>query len=73
MSTPVAVTPPLPDVARLRPRQQMAMECARCAWYLGASREVLGDVRHRGLLFRLWVCGPTCRSPTPVTRTGAEA
>ncbi len=73
MSTSAAVTPPLPDVARLRPRQQMAMECARCARYLGANGEVLGDVRYRGLLFRLWVCGPTCRSPTPGTPAGAEA
>ncbi len=73
VSTPAAVTQPLPDVARLRPRQQMAMECARCARYLGASGEMLGDVRYRGLLFRLWICGPTCRSPTPSTRTGAEA
>lgn len=72
MSIPV-VTPGIPDVARLRPRQQMAMECARCAWYLGASGEVLGDVRHRGLLFRLWVCGAACRSPTLGTRAGAEA
>lgn len=73
MSTPAAVTPPIPDVARLRPRQQMAMECARCARYLGANGEVLGDVRHRGLLFRLWVCGPACRSPTPRQQRGAEA
>ena len=73
MSTPAAVTSPIPDVARLRPRQQMAMECARCARYLGANGEVLGEVRLRGLLFRLWVCGPACRSPTPRPRSGAEA
>ena len=73
MSTPAAVTSPIPDVARLLPRQQMAMECARCARYLGANGEVLGEVRHRGLLFRLWVCGPACRSPTPRPRSGAEA
>jgi hypothetical protein len=59
---PAEVTLPLPDVARLRPRQQMAMECARCARYLGASGRVLGDVRHLGLPFRLWVCAPNCRT-----------
>lgn len=69
---PAVATPPVPDVVRLRPHQQMAMECARCTRYLGVSGEILGDVRHRGLLFRLWVCGPTCRSPTPGPGTGAE-
>lgn len=73
MSTPATVTPPIPDVAGLRPRQQMAMECARCARYLGASGEVLVDVRHRDLLFRLWVCGPACRSPTPRPQSGTWA
>ena len=62
MSTPAALTQPLPDIGRLRPRQQMAMECAHCARYLGASGRVLGDVRHLGLLFRLWVCAPDCRT-----------
>lgn len=62
MSTATAVTPPLPDVGRLRPRQQMAMECARCARYLGASGRVWGDVRYLGLLFRLWVCAPDCQA-----------
>jgi len=62
VSTPAAMTLPLPDVASLRPRQQMAMECARCARYLGASGRVLGDVRHLGLLFRLWVCAPNCQA-----------
>lgn len=62
MSASVAMAPPLPDIARLRPRQQMAMECAHCARYLGASGRVLGDVLHLGLLFRLWVCAPDCRT-----------
>ncbi|MEV6393594.1 hypothetical protein AB0M39_02240 [Streptomyces sp. NPDC051907] len=73
MSAPIAATPSLPDIARLRPRQQMAMECARCARYLGPNGEVLCDVRHQGLLFRLWICGPACRSPTPGLRTGVES
>ncbi|WP_329218295.1 hypothetical protein OG352_18660 [Streptomyces sp. NBC_01485] len=54
--------PPLPDIARLRPRQQMAMDCALCARPLGASGRVLGEVRHWGLPFRLWVCNPDCRA-----------
>lgn len=58
--TPVMVHPPLPDVASLRPRQQMAMDCALCARPLGASGRVLGEVRHRGLPFRLWACAPAC-------------
>ena len=62
MSAPAALTQPLPDIVRLRPRQQMAMECAHCARHLGASGRVLGDVRHLGLLFRLWVCAPDCRA-----------
>lgn len=62
MTTPAALTQPLPDVACLRPRQQMAMECAHCARYLGAKGRVLGDVRHLGLPFRLWVCAPDCRT-----------
>lgn len=62
MSTRAAMTSPLPDVTRLRPRQQMAMECAQCARYLGANGRVLGDVHHLGLLFRLWVCSPNCRT-----------
>lgn len=65
MSAPATATPLLPDIAFLRPRQQMAMDCAHCGRRLGASGRVLGDVRHRGLLFRLWVCGPDCRSPAP--------
>jgi hypothetical protein len=62
VSTPAATTLNVPDITRLRPRQQMAMECARCARYLGASGRVLGDVRHLGLPFRLWVCAPNCRT-----------
>ncbi|MFC9426897.1 hypothetical protein [Streptomyces sp. NPDC056987] len=50
----------LPDLARLRPRQQMAIDCARCARHLGMSGRVLGDVRYRGLLFRLWICEAEC-------------
>ncbi|MFJ9246221.1 hypothetical protein [Streptomyces sp. NPDC101776] len=56
------MTQPLPDIARLRARQQMAMECAHCARYLGASGRVLGDVRHLGLPFRLWGCAPDCQT-----------
>ncbi|MFJ2178261.1 MULTISPECIES: hypothetical protein [unclassified Streptomyces] len=54
------VLPPLPDLARLRPRQQMAIDCARCARHLGMSGRVLGEVRYRGLLFRLWICEVEC-------------
>ncbi|MFB9462016.1 hypothetical protein [Streptomyces cinereospinus] len=57
--------PVLPDIARLRPRQQMAMDCARCGRPLGAGGRVWGDTRHRGLLFRLWVCAPNCRPRAP--------
>ncbi|BCM68730.1 MULTISPECIES: hypothetical protein [Streptomyces] len=60
MKSPDPAQPSLPDVARLRPRQQMAMECALCARPLGGSGRVLGEVRHRGLLFRLWVCLRDC-------------
>lgn len=55
----------LPDFARLRPRQQMAMECALCARPLGTSGRVLGEVRHRGLPFRLWVCVLGCQTAAP--------
>ncbi|WP_155057465.1 hypothetical protein [Streptomyces blattellae] len=55
--------PPLPKFTDLNARQQMAMECALCSAYLGASGRVLGDVRHRGRLFRLWACAHTCTLP----------
>ncbi|MET9446150.1 hypothetical protein [Streptomyces cinerochromogenes] len=61
MKSPDTASPSLPDVARLRPRQQMAMECALCARPLGASGRVLGEVRHRGQLFQLWVCLLGCQ------------
>lgn len=50
----------LPQLVRLSPRQQMAIECARCACRLGMNGRVLGQVPHHGLLFRLWVCVPDC-------------
>ncbi len=46
-------TATLPRLDRLTPRQQMAMDCARCARRLGTVGRVWGEVRHRGLLFRL--------------------
>ncbi|MFS4091789.1 hypothetical protein [Streptomyces sp. AF1A] len=52
----------LPDVAQLLPRQQMAMDCAICARPLGTSGRLLGEVRHRGLLFQIWVCLPGCQT-----------
>jgi hypothetical protein len=62
MKAPATAHPPLPDVARLRPRQQMAMDCALWTRRLGASGRVLGEVRHRGHPFRLWVCIPDCQA-----------
>ena len=57
----------LPDVARLQPRQQMAMDCAVCARPLGGRGQVLGDVLHRGFLFRLWICSVLdCEGEGPV-------
>jgi len=59
---------PLPHVAHLRPRQQIAIDCALCARRLGTSGRRLGEVRHRGLPFQLWACIPDCqtaRSPVP--------
>ncbi len=53
-------TATLPRVERLTPRQQMAVDCARCARRLGMAGQVWGEVRHRGLLFRLWICEPEC-------------
>ena len=60
----------LPDVTRLMPRQQMAMDCAICARPLGAGGRMLGEVRHRGLPFQLWACIFGCQttaSPFPTT------
>ncbi|AYN38932.1 hypothetical protein D9753_08390 [Streptomyces dangxiongensis] len=65
MNSSVTVLPPLPDVARLLPRQQMAMDCAVCARPLGASGRVLAEVRHLGLPFRLWVCVRGCPASRP--------
>lgn len=53
----------LPTIDQLSPRQQMAINCARCARHLGMSGRVWGEVRHLGLLFRLWVCAPNCSTP----------
>ncbi|MGW0829513.1 hypothetical protein [Streptomyces prunicolor] len=47
-------------MTRLRPRQQMAMDCVLCNTRLGITGRVLGDVRHHGRLFRLWACNPPC-------------
>ncbi|MEF9903036.1 hypothetical protein [Streptomyces sp. P9-A2] len=55
----------LPRIDLLTPRQQMAMNCARCAQHLGMSGRVWGEVRHQGLLFRLWICVPDCSTPVP--------
>lgn len=52
--------PALPLLTSLTPRQQMAMDCARCSRWLGAKGRVWGDVRWSGRLFRLWVCAPGC-------------
>ncbi|AWK10368.1 hypothetical protein DDQ41_17330 [Streptomyces spongiicola] len=50
----------LTHVERLTSRQQMAVDCVRCARRLGMAGQVWGEVRHRGLLFRLWICAPEC-------------
>lgn len=63
---------PLPDVAVLRPRQQMAIECALCARPLGTSGRVLGEVRHRGLPFRLWACATGCPAAEPAFTTSLD-
>ena len=52
----------LPDIGRLSPRQQMAMDCVLCARPLGASGRRLGEIRHRGLPFQLWACVPDCQA-----------
>lgn len=61
-AAPHPAYPPLPDLARLRPRQQMAMDCALCARPLGASGRRLGEVSHQGLPFQLWGCAPDCQA-----------
>ncbi|PWG07031.1 hypothetical protein DF268_45475 [Streptomyces sp. V2] len=60
----------LPRLDQLNPRQQMEMDCARCARRLGASGVVWGEVRYLGLMFRLWVCGPRCQLSTSGSRAG---
>ncbi|MEU6590331.1 hypothetical protein ABZ923_14120 [Streptomyces sp. NPDC046881] len=67
MNTLVSAPPLLPDVARLRPRQQMGIECADCGLPLGPSGRVLGEVRYRGLPFRLWVCPTGCDTTPPAS------
>lgn len=54
----------LPRVDQLSPRQQMAIDYARCARQLGLAGRVWGDARHRGRLFRLWIC-PPCADRIP--------
>jgi hypothetical protein len=44
VSIPATAPQTLPDLARLRPRQQMAMDCALCARRLGASGRQLGEI-----------------------------
>ena len=51
---------PLPEFTSLRPRQQMAMDCALCNTRSGITGRVLGQVRHRGRPFRLWARNPAC-------------
>ncbi|WP_432028422.1 hypothetical protein [Streptomyces sp. 1222.5] len=57
----------LPDVSRLLPRQQMAIDCAVCARPLGANGQVMGDVLHLGFLYRLWVCMRGCEAGGPAS------
>ena len=70
MSISTTVPSSLTDLARLRPRQQMAIDCVLCARPLGASGRRLGEIRHRGLPFHLWACAPNCqaaRSAAPIS------
>lgn len=67
MSAPLVVG--LPRIDELSPRQQMAVCCARCARRLGTAGRVWGEARHRGLLFRLWICAPECLPPVVVSGT----
>jgi hypothetical protein len=47
VKTPATASPPpLPHVALLCPRQQMAMDCALCARPLGASGRLQWDGQH---------------------------
>lgn len=58
----------LPRVDQLSPRQQMAIDCARCARRLGMAGLVWGEARHRGRLFQLWICEPGAhRTPLAVS------
>lgn len=69
MSAPPAVN--LPRIDQLRPRQQMAIDCARCSRRLGMSARVWGEVRYQGHLFRLWICATDC-TPTPLLAARSE-
>ncbi|KPI09449.1 hypothetical protein OK074_3255 [Actinobacteria bacterium OK074] len=60
MTGRTTAAPALPVFGCLSPRQQMAMDCALCGARLGCSGRVLGDVRFRGFVFRLWACAPAC-------------
>ncbi|GAA2284719.1 hypothetical protein GCM10010415_63290 [Streptomyces atrovirens] len=70
MNTPVTELSSLPAFAGLRPRQQMAMDCALCASPLGASGRRLGEVRHWDRPFQLWACAPDCQTTRSDVRTG---
>ncbi|MDQ1018999.1 hypothetical protein QFZ43_005548 [Streptomyces afghaniensis] len=77
MSVQTATSPPsqsaipLPDFDQLSPRQQIAVDCARCARPLGMNGRKWGEIRHRGFPFVLWICGPGCaqavHAPQPTT------
>ncbi|MGW0712544.1 hypothetical protein ACWD4G_42555 [Streptomyces sp. NPDC002643] len=47
-------------MTRLRPRQQMGMDCALCGRPLGMHGRVLGEAKHLGFSFQLWTCAPAC-------------
>ncbi|AZQ40036.1 hypothetical protein EJ357_47145 [Streptomyces cyaneochromogenes] len=55
----------LPKLHQLSMKQQIAICCARCAQYLGASGRQWGDLHHRvhdrTFVFKLWVCESGCR------------
>ncbi|MEU0384261.1 hypothetical protein [Streptomyces chartreusis] len=64
----------LPRVDQLSPRQQMAIDCACCSRRLGTTGRVWGEARHRGRLFRLWICESCApRTATPQARHGGGA